>query len=221
MKGKIMFTEFIISALVSVMGIFLVPNVIEKYYVATSISGALTPIVLVLVCILAALTGTAFLGTQLNNKSFTTSLFRIWGFVCALLCLIVIFSILSGFFSVAVYKSLKMSLSLAQIKGIINYSVTAVTVLSFPFIVSVFWSILRGNEAFFKDLKAGFVMKNYRYVKVLGLLLSMFGIGILLNSLFNYISAVLLADILKVILLSSMGMGLMYYSERITDTRRI
>ncbi len=221
MKNKIMITEFIISALISAIGIFLVPNVIEKYYIATSISGAMMPIILVLVSMLATLIGCAFLGTQFNDKSFIASLFRILEFVFVLLCLIVIFSILSGFFSVAVYKALKMTLSLAQIKGIINYSVTVALALLLPVFISVFWSVLKGNGTFLEDLKSGLTLKNYRYVKLLGLLLAMFGIGILLSILFYYIPSVLLAYALKMLLLSVLGTALLHYSETITDVRRI
>lgn len=214
-------TEFLISALISVVGVFLIPKSIEGYYTVMSQGEAMIPILVSLLCILASLLLTAFLRVHLNKRTFISSLGRVIGFVFILLSCITVFSFLSGFFSVAVYRALKMTLSLAQIKGIINYTVTVALALLLPVFVSVFWSILKGNGTFLEDLKSGLTLKNYRYVKLLGLLLAMFGIGILLSILFYYIPSVLLAYALKMLLLSVLGTALLHYSETITDVRRI
>ncbi len=206
-----------ICGLLSFGGVFCILPVMSENSDISEISILLCAVGLAAMCIIVFFV-TAFLCFLLQRErsiSYQKALGRV---LCTLLILIgaaILLSLLFGLIAVLLYAVLKSVLTLEEIKGVINYVISALQILSAPFFISVFWQELTQNSSFFALFCKGFFVGGKRYFKLLLLMVLVFGIGMLLQTAFHYLPNHIGFDVLKALLFSGIGTLAMLASKRI------
>lgn len=196
MKGKIMKKGYevyilgVISFLISFIGVFCVP---ESYQasVGQAQGGAEDLRMIPAVCMAGIFAATAYLRFYCGKKAGKSEKFRkaLWHVAVMFLCFLVgvlLVSLLSGLLSVGIYKAAKDTLSLSQIKGIIDFTAAILTLLPMPLFVYAFWRVMTSKDRFSQIVKHTFQFGWERYGKLFFMLVLVYGVGILLSAVFHY-----------------------------------
>lgn len=127
-------------------------------------------------------------------------------FAMGILCI----SLLNGILAVGLHSMLQRTLSLSQIKGIINYTGAALSLTALPAGISLFWTSAQGGSpaAAAKRLK-------HSYVKLLILCLLLFAIGMLVMTACNHLTSPAMSQTAATILLGAAGFAGLLISEQI------
>lgn len=109
-------------------------------------------------------------------------------------------SLVYGLVSVGLYLVTKDTMTLGQVKGIFNFISTAITVLVLPCSIHlVYRQGLRCGKT-----KEGVTLKQ-TYLKILGIVVSLFAMGHLIALGFLYIERTVFVECIKIVILSMVG----------------
>lgn len=214
----------LLSIIISLTGIFLFPPI---YSAGTGqYEDILLPVLIFIADIIIILCLIAFLRFFHQKQSGKKERYLIsFGRVILLAALFVLFfimaSLICGLISVLTYSILKNILLFGQIKGIIDYIVSLITLLILPFVISIFWSEINSEDRFLKAFASGVHMKGRRYLKLLVLLLVIFGMGMVITVICNYWPDKLILNIIKALFIGVPGIIGLFVSDKICRQRGI
>ena len=114
-------------------------------------------------------------------------------------------SFLYGFLSVALMKAFENSLSLEQIKGLVNIFTQFLTLLILPVFVSVILHFSLEGSSVLSSIKAGIKRLRRNYFRILLTLLLITAAGFLITIPTNYIKADVVANWVKIGLFTLVG----------------
>ncbi len=149
------------------------------------------------------------------KKSFIASLGRVALTGLLLTLCAIILSLLNGQLSVLLYALLKSTLTIEQIKGIIDWLTTALLIAISPFFIAVFWREISGSEAFFTCLTSGLRVGGKQYGKLVLLSVMLFGVGFLIMTAFQHMPHSIWSSIAKVLLYGTTGSAAMIVTKKI------
>lgn len=211
-KGIKMLTEFLICMLCATVGIFVSPTVFNivvdrtnseflKLILGISIFGF---VIYLLITFLAWVERKGDRFRKIARKIFKLSIMYI-------LCWLVV-SLLFGLIATLSYFVLKQHLAFEQIKGIINFFTVMITFLILPCFVSVFWMTIKSDKQKWRDYLNAITLSSY--FKLLIAILVLYGIGVLITTVFHYLPTGMALKILESVLLALVGVG----GFTVTDT---
>lgn len=195
---------FSLSMLVSVIAFFCVPQITEAGIGMEAANGL--PMAVAAVLGVAVLSAVVMLRKDMNSgESWLAAVSRVVVLAAAYLAATLVLSIVNGLLAVLLYAMLKAVLTLDQIKGIIDFTATVLTLLAVPLFVSLFWMQMGGKRSLAEDLKWLLGKGLDCWLTVLILMLIGMGIGWLILTVFHYVTGGLLADIAKTLLFGAVG----------------
>lgn len=203
----------LLSVVISMSAVFCIPNIIN-YSIGKEKDHPLVWIGLILSGI--AIWGIlVWMGYKRCQIPFLQMIGRIFilcmiGFIAILLI-----SALCGVVSSILYFLLKNIFFLDQIKGIITISIRVITIVFLPLLFHGFWKGISISEGFFQGLKDAIVIKKRQYINTLGVLFIVFALGILITTIFHWVSPSIGTDIVKVLLFSVIGTVVLSVTEQI------
>ena len=124
-------------------------------------------------------------------------------------------SSLFGLIATLIYFVLKSVLSFEQIKGIVNLITVVVTLMVLPFGVSVFWTIVKTNSTGAEGYERGLKVSKKIYQKLLIAVALLYGLGVLITTMFQFLPYSILFRILKTIILTVVGGMGFWISDKI------
>lgn len=214
----------VISFILAGLGVFILP----VYYELIFTKGTLKFIIMTVLFILAVLIILLILGyvcfksKKVNDKSNQGKFYFIKKFLAMLSIFIgfaVIMSLLFGLTATLFYQLTKNTFSLEQIKGILNFTISAVIVLILPLSISVFWEVINSINKIFVDIKNGISIKGNKYFTLLISILVLFSVGILITTVFNYFENSIISQIVKMILFALTGTTGLLITQKICETK--
>lgn len=140
--------------------------------------------------------------TQCTLKQAIIKTFRLAGLY--LMCWIVI-SLVLGLISTLLYAVLKNIIEFEQIKGIINLITAIIFFLGLPSYITIFWTVVKDNGKGCESFKNGLRMPINIYLKLMAVVMVLYGTGMLITTLFNFLPYTITFKILKIVMLSLVG----------------
>ena len=215
------FIQFLVLSLaISFSAVFCIPNIVKQGMGAEidnsifSIIGFIAACVISFV-ILLFITYDRRTGTENIKISFGHLLWTVLGTSLILIFGLIIISLLCGIMACVLYFLLQKILMFDQIKGLIDFLITVITILTLPFAVSVFWRGMMSDNGFKKAFLDGISIEKKQYKNLMALLLILFGCGLLVTTMFYFVQANIITDCIKMILFAVLGTVGMYFSERL------
>ena len=144
------------------------------------------------------------------------SIGRILGTLAVFAAGIILLSFILGILSVAAYGLLKNSLSLEEIKGILNYVSGAMMVLILPLYISIFWAEAKSQGTFLGDVAEGVLLTGKEYLRLLLVAFLLLGEGLLIGAFCNNIAADI-SVIAAIGFLTLIGIAVIVVSEKLTE----
>lgn len=202
-----LWTFSITAAMLSCLSVFCLPEIINRILgktvtVAVWAVYALPAAGLIFLC-LAAFLRTKF--RQEEKANYIKTLGRMLMLLLISGCCILVLSLLNGLLAVFAYAWLKESLTLSQIKGIINVLATGIHLVLLPFFLSIFWSEVAGNSGFGASMAQGIRHGWKKYLRLFLTGLAAFGGGFLVISAFYDVPQTLSAKMGQGVLLGAVG----------------
>ena len=117
-----------------------------------------------------------------------------------------VISLLYGLIAVFINECLKSSISFNYIKGIINAVTMAITWLISPFFFNMIFVHGIKDKKVWESFTSGLRISRSLYFSLLILIAGVFAIGWLAMLPFNYISSTFIIDMLKILIVSVIGM---------------
>lgn len=195
---------FSIAMLVSVIAFFCVPQITETGIGMENGSGL--AMVATAVLGIAIFVVTVMLRRDMSSgERWVAAIGRVAVLAVAYLAAALVLSIVNGLLAVLLYAVLKSVLTLDQIKGIVDFAATVLTLLAVPLFVSLFWMQMGGKRSLAEDLQWLLGKGLDCWLTVLILMLIGMGIGWLILTVFHYVPGGLLADIAKTLLFGAVG----------------
>lgn len=210
----------VLSAVLAFAAIFCVPDIVRIGMGETPVQKTFSVAGLIVSCVIAWVLVIVLYYkrcvSHIRSSAFAKSLGRATATITVLLCIVLLISLICGITASLLYTVLNGILTLSQIKGVINLIATIVTLLGVPFMLSVFWSEAeQPSGRFINDLIGGLRLKEKRYIKLLILLLVLFGIGLLITTAYHYLPNNLAVNISKVVFLTIIGTTGLSVSDKI------
>lgn len=211
--------KIIISVLLSVMGIIFAPVLVDSSLGKTQHLKSSLIALLVYVGIVVFFLGVLRYTTiDKIYKNYRENLAKSVGRMTLTLIFfglsVVVMSLLSGLISVVVYALLKKSLTLSQIKGIINFLITLLSLSVGSLMVTVFWEQVRNRKGFFEVIAAAFHKWGKCYIAVLIVLLLFGGLGWLVLTAFHYLPDSVFMTLVKAVVFSVLGAFSLILTDR-------
>ena len=202
--------NLVLSVIPAFAAIFCVPDIVRIGIGEPPAQKVFSVAGLIVSCVIAWLLTTFLYDKRCTSykkqTDFARSFSRVTATMAAILSGILVISLICGIIASILYAVLRNVLTLSQIKGVINLIATIATLFSVPFMLSVFWTeAKRPSGHFFNDLIAGLRLTKKQYVKLLILLLVLFGIGLLITTIYHYVPNNLALNIFEVVLLTIVG----------------
>lgn len=215
------FIQYLIFSLtVSFSAVFCIPNIV-KQGMGVEIDNGILPIIgFIAACvisfvILLFITYDRRRGTENMKISFGNLMRTVLGTSLIVIFGVIIISLLCGIIASVLYFLLQKIFMFDQIKGLIDFLITVITILTLPFAVSVFWKEMTSDNGFKKAFQDGMSIEKKQYKNLIALLLILFGCGLLFTTMFRFIQANVFIDSIKMILFAVLGTMGMYFSERL------
>lgn len=213
-----------ISFILSVLGVFFLPVYYELIFTKGSPKFIfMTALFILTVLIVLLILGCVCFKLKKVNSESSQGKFCFIKKILAVLSIFIgfaiIMSLLFGLTAVLFYQLTKNTFSLEQIKGILNYIISAVIVLILPLGVSVFWEVINSTNKIFVDIKNGISIKGEKYFALLISILVLFSVGILITTIFNYFDNTIIFKIVKMILFALTGTVGLLITEKICETK--
>lgn len=182
---KKVFVELLLSVLCAWFAVFASGGIMDN---AVNVDGASSATAELVICSLAVLAGFVLL-FYFKGKPNELSLSGAFARTLIVLLFFIIFTLLmsvcNGLIAVYVNGRLQDTASLEKIKQIINFAASIIMGLSFPFIVSVFWTEATAERTVLEDIKGGLKMSWKKYFKLLLMLLMIFGLGYVVTAVYE------------------------------------
>lgn len=140
--------------------------------------------------------------TQCTLKQAIVKTFRLAGLY--LMCWIVM-SLVLGLISTLLYAVLKNIIKFEQIKGIINLITAIIFFLVLPFYITIFWTAVKDNGKGFESFKKGLRIPSNMYLRLIAVVMVLYGTGMLITTLFNFLPYSIAFKILKIVMFSLIG----------------
>ena len=144
----------------------------------------------------------------LRNSTFSKPFEGLGRFLILILILLVaglFVSIIYGLISTLIYSIAKETISIEQIKGIINIVTSILTFLILPIFFNIFLTFTMERGSIKETLITGLKSTKQIYFYLLIFFLTIFGIGYLVLIPFNYIENLTITAILKMVILPVIG----------------
>lgn len=153
-----------------------------------------------------------------KHENYLISLGRITLNAVIIVSCFVVISLLFGLLSMLLYHMLRNTMTLNQIKGVLNWTISAISIVILPFFVSVFWSAMKSKDGFWKAFVSGIRCNGKKYLKLLITIFLLFALGLLISIGFYYVPNMILLQILKSVLLSALGTVGLFLTDRICES---
>lgn len=174
-------------------------------------------------CFLGVLVLTAFLvytcsRTRPDRASVAAAAKKTAAIFFIYLAAALLLSLFNGILATGIYHLAAGHMELSEIKGIISYTATALTLGAVPAVISIFWAMVC-EEKVKQGLMEGIKSLKHTYLKLLILSLLLFGGGIVVTTLCNHIGSPAAAQFTAMILLTAMGFAAFHISEAICSRK--
>lgn len=126
-------------------------------------------------------------------------------------------SLICGVISTFVYGMLNGKADFEIIKGIINCFTGLMVLIIMPFGMAVFWRVIRSDKKFFKAFTEGMRSGVRNYLRLVLLWLAVYGVGIVITTVTNYMETVIWTQLLRVLLIGVCGVVTLNISEKICE----
>lgn len=209
------FLECMIAMVLSVAAFAFIPAIVDAGLGKGS-EGLMSALLGLLVCgcIVIALTGLMrHRESKKRGESYLASLGRVLLLAPVYLAVSLAGSILSGVMAVLVYNALAKTLSLDQIKGIIDLLATVLTILTVPVLVSLFWEQIGSSETFGTAVKHGLRRVGKNYLNILISMLVCVGAGWLILTVFHYLPGNGVTTAAKILIFGAIGTAALVSSQ--------
>lgn len=204
------------AVMLSCLSVFCIPEVIN-HIVGNAAAPAFWAVYAMPAAGLIFLCLAAFLRTkfkQRENITYIKALGRMLVLLFFFGCCALVLSLLNGLAAVFLYTMLKESLTLSQIKGIINVLATGIHLVLLPFFISVFWSEVAGG-GFGASMAEGIQRGGRRYFRLFLVELAAFGSGFVLLTAYYDMPKTFGARLGQGVLLGAIGAAALAVSGQI------
>jgi hypothetical protein len=209
-----------LAAVISAVGVFLLPELYTEQTTPETQEGELIlPAVLLAAGIASCVLIAAVFCRIATGERYIVSLSRAAIIFLIFLCCVLILSVLLGLAAVLIYSLLKNTMTLDQIKGIIDYAAAAAVLFLAPIFLSAFWSGISSREKPWKSLKAGSRLSRKKYLKLLIMTLVVFIAGLLILQIPDDTHAEWAAAV-RMLLLTAAGTAALIISEHFCGQER-
>lgn len=205
--------NILLSTVISIAAVFCVPNIMN-WSIGKENVNMLAGVGFLIAC-LVCFAVLVWMSYARHQNSLIKVIGRIVVTFAMEVLFIMIISCLCGVIASLLYYLLKDILLLDQIKGVIDFITTVVSIVFIPLLCNVFWKVISEQEGIVKRLKAGITIKGKQYTSLLAFLLIAFAIGVIITTIFHFVSSNILTDIVKVVLFSGVGTVVLSGSEQI------
>lgn len=203
----------LLSMVISIVAVFCIPNIMnwsigkENVNILASVG--------VLIACLVCFAILVWMSCARHKGSLIKAVGRIAVIFAMVVSFIMIVSCLCGVIASLLYFLLKDLILLDQIKGVIDFITTVVSIVCIPLLCSMFWKTISEQKGIVKGLQDGITIKGKQYTSLLALLLIAFAMGVIITTIFHFVPSNILTGIVKVVLFTGVGTVALSGSEQI------